>query len=206
MRDVVDGPDPRDAKVELAKSAPANSRKRLRVPLWLRIAVPALLAVLVIWFVIVPQWSGALSAITSLERISLPLVVTAVLLELCSFFAYSALTAVVFGPERPKYWTLLRLDLVDLGVNHVVPGGAPVAAAVRLRLFGLVGVQPTVAFTATTIEITCANLVLGAIFAVGILLSLAQFAANSAYLVAASAVFVLLVAAGTSVWAFVAHT
>jgi uncharacterized protein (TIRG00374 family) len=206
MRGVVDAADPRKAKVEMTKDPPPTIRTPSRVPLWLRIAVPAALLVLVIWLVIVPQWAGALSVITSLERISLPLVLTAVMFEVGSFFAYSALTAVVLGHDRPRYWTLLRLDLVDLGVNHVVPGGAPIAAAVRLRLFGLVGVQPSVAFTATTIEITSANLVLGAIFGVGILFSLAQFAANSAYLIAASAVLVLLLAAGASVWAFVART
>ena len=176
------------------------------MPLWLRIAVPAVIAIAVIQFVVVPQWAGALSAITSLERISLPLLVCAVLLELASLFAYSALTAVVLGHDRPSYWSLLRLDLVDLGVNHVIPGGAPVAAAMRLRLFALVGVRPTVAFTATTIEITCANLVLGAIFAVGILLSLAQFAGNSLYLLAASVVLVILAVAGAAVWALVVRT
>jgi uncharacterized membrane protein YbhN (UPF0104 family) len=138
-------------------------QRRPRVPRWLRIGLSAVVLVVVVWLVVVPQFSEARQAVYSLERISPPLVLLAAALELSTLLAFSALTALILGPERPSYFTLLRIDMTDLGVNHVVPGGGATAAAVRFRLLERAGVHRATAFMTATIEATGSNLVLGAI-------------------------------------------
>lgn len=189
-----------------APPAPApRQAKRPRIPLWARILVSLVALALVVWFVLVPQFSEAATTLRSLERVSVPLLLFALAAELASLLAYSALTASVFGSERPPYFTLLRLDLIDLGINRLVPGGATVATAARLQLFSLVGVRRARALSVTTIEITGANLMLGAILGISVVLSLTLFASTAWYLVAAILVAVLLAAAVFGTWALVAH-
>jgi uncharacterized protein (TIRG00374 family) len=177
-----------------------------RIPRWLRAGVSIVILVLILWFVVVPQFINAERALDSLQRISLPMALSAVVLEISSLLVYSALTAALLGRAAPPYFTVLRIDLTALGVNHVVPGGSATAAATRFRLLGHAGVRPAAAFTAATIETTGSNIVLGVLFAVGIAFSLGSFADNVYYLVAASTVLVLVAGAGIAVWALTRHT
>ncbi len=160
----------------------------------------------VVRFVVVPQFTSDESAFTSLTHVAVPLVVLALLLELGSLAAYSALTATVLGPKRPRYRTLLRIDLVDLGVNHVVPGGGTTSGPVRVKFFEQVGIPVEEGASVATIEILGSNVVLGLVFAVGILMSLTTFVTNGYYLVAAVAVLVVLAASAVGGWLLVAHT
>src|SRR5450830_925294 len=130
------------------------------IPRWLRVSIPIVVLALIVWLVVVPQFISAESELDSLDRISLPLALSAVALEVSSLLAYSALTASLLGPAAPKYFTLLRIDITALGVNHVVPGGSATAAATRFRLLGHAGLHPADAFTAATIETTGSNIVL----------------------------------------------
>lgn len=175
------------------------------IPKWLLAVASALvLAVLVPW-VIVPQYSSAVQTLGSLEQISLPLVLLACILELSSLLAYSALTASVLGPGSPSYFTLLRIDLADLGVNHVVPGGGATAAAVRFKLLQRAGTRPAEALTGAAIEITGSNLVLAVTFAVGLLLSLTTISANAYYRTASVAALAGLLGTGLGIW-FLTHS
>lgn len=117
------------------------AQKRLRVPLWLRITLSCIALALAVWFVLVPQFAQAGTALVSLEQVAIGMLGLALVAELASLLSYSALTASVFGPGRPPFRTLLQLDLIDLGVNRLIPGGATVAAAARLSLFSMVGVR-----------------------------------------------------------------
>jgi uncharacterized protein (TIRG00374 family) len=179
---------------------------RVRIPSWVRVSGSILILALTIWFVVIPQFGDARDAIASLTKVAVPLVLLALILELGSLASYSALTQTILAKTTPRYFTLLRIDLTDVGLNHVVPGGGVTSGAFRLRLFKLVGIGSARAFTTATIEITGSNLVLGAIFAVGVAISLTIFAGNSLYLVAAGAVLALLIAAALSVWLLVQHT
>jgi uncharacterized membrane protein YbhN (UPF0104 family) len=68
--------------------------------------------------------------------------VTAIVLEAAALVAYSMLTRTVLPQEnRPSLGVLLRIDLTTAGVNHSVPGGAAVAAALRFRLLTAFGVR-----------------------------------------------------------------
>ncbi|MEB0202175.1 YbhN family protein [Cryobacterium sp. 5I3] len=181
-----------------AGATPAGTRAR--VPLWLKVLLSTALLFVIVWFVVVPQFAGVEAALASLESVSLPLVLLAAALQLSSLLSFSALTAAVLGPVRPGYFTLLRIDLADLGVNHVVPGGGATAAAVRFRLLVRAGVRSGAALTTATIETTGSNLVLGIVFAGGILLSITTLVVTGTYIVAGTVVLVLLVGTGAGVW------
>lgn len=187
---------------------PAVMSARLRIPRlpsWARVAVSLAALGLVTWLVLVPQFSEAARTLFALERVSIPLLVLAVLCELGSLMSYTALTATVFGRRRPPFTTLLRLDLIDLGINHVVPGGAPVAAGVRVRLFRTVDVRGTTAMSVTTVEIVVANLMLGVLLGVGVVSSLGSVT-GLWFVVAGIIVLVLLLATVVVVWGLVFHT
>ncbi|WP_380156249.1 YbhN family protein [Kineococcus sp. R86509] len=174
--------------------------------MWLRVAVPAVLAVVLVWRVVVPQYAAAVDALRSLERVSLVLAGSAVVLEVASLLANTLVTTTVLGRRSPRYSTLLRIDLTNLGVSHVAPGGALVAAAVRFRLLVRAGVSRQEALTAAAIQATGSNVVLGAVFAVGLVLSLATVGGNASYSSAAGVVVVLVVATSTAVWLIAGHT
>jgi uncharacterized protein (TIRG00374 family) len=177
-----------------------------RIPKWLLATASALVLIVSVRWIIVPQYANAVRTLGALEQISLPLVLTAGILELSSLLAYSALTANVLGAGRPSYFTLLRIDLADLGVNHVVPGGGATAAAVRFRLLRRAGTPPANALAAAAIEIAGSNLVLAAIFATGLLLSLTSISANLYYRSASAAALAALLATGLAIWFLTRHT
>ena len=152
-----------------------------RITRWVLLVVSVPLLIVAIQRILAPQYAGALAALNSLESVSPLLVMVSVGLELTSLGAYSLLTASVLGPGHPGYFTLLRIDLVALGVNHVVPGGGGTSAAVRFRLLQRAGVHPEEALTAAAIETVGSNLVLVPMFVVGLVLSLATISANNDY-------------------------
>jgi uncharacterized protein (TIRG00374 family) len=146
-----------------------------------------LLAVLVvvIRFVLVPQFDGARTALFSLGHISTPLLVLGVVLELASIGCYSALSRVTLNPSsRPRYITILRIDVATQGVNNAVPGGGPTSTAVKFRMLTLAGTRPANAVTGTTVEIATSVLTLGGIFGIAIAASAATVHGNPEYIVA----------------------
>lgn len=183
-----------------------SQRSRRKLPTWARVMLSTVALGLAVWFVLVPQFADAVQTLHTIERVSIPLLLGAVACELGSLIAYTALTRTVFGTLHPPFATLLRLDLVDLGINHVVPGGAPIAAGVRVRLFRSVGVRASTGMAVTTIEIVVANLMLGAILGIGIVASLGAVAESIWLLTAALIVIVLVVAMILAVWRLVFHT
>ncbi|WP_261388269.1 lysylphosphatidylglycerol synthase transmembrane domain-containing protein [Arthrobacter alpinus] len=105
-----------------------------------------------------------------------------------------------WGPGGPSYFTILRIDLAGLAVNHVVPGGGATAAAARFRLLHRAGVRSPNALSAAFIEVTSSNLVLGAICAVGLLMTLTTAWSNGYYRTAAIAILAALLVTGTGIW------
>ncbi|HEY8296333.1 MAG TPA: flippase-like domain-containing protein [Micrococcaceae bacterium] len=160
---------------------------------------------LLIWFVVVPQYSAAAGAFATVRSLSVPLVLSATALEAASLLSFSILTAVVLGYGRPRYFTLLFIDLTDLGVNHVLPGGGTTAAAFRYRLLTWAGVPPREALTAAAMEMTGSNLALGVLFATGVLLSFSLAGDIRNYLAAGLSTLAMLAASAAAVWILVRH-
>ncbi|AMM20983.1 hypothetical protein AX769_13635 [Frondihabitans sp. PAMC 28766] len=165
----------------------------------------AVLAVIV-WLVVIPQYSSAVRSLATLESLSVPLVALAVVLELASLVAFSGMTATVLGQGRPHYSTLLRIDLTDLGLNHVVPGGGTTSAAVRFGLLKRVGVASADALTGAAIEVSASNLMLGVVFGAGLVLSITSFGANAAIAVATVMVAAFFVLAILVCWILTRHS
>jgi len=140
---------------------------------------------MVIRFVLVPQFDGARTALFSLDHISAPLLVLGLGLELASIACYSALSRATLNPSsRPRYLTILRIDLATQGVNNAVPGGGPTSTAVKYRMLTLAGTRPANAITGTTVEIATSVLTLGGLFGIAIAVSAASVRGNPEYIVA----------------------
>ena len=155
--------------------------------------------VLVIRFVLVPQFTDARTALASLGHISSPLLILGLLLELASIASYSALSrATLNRASRPRYPTILRIDVATQGVNNTVPGGGPTSTAVKYRWLILAGTGAANAVTGTTIEIATSVLTLGGIFGIAIAVSAAAVHGNPEYIVAG------VVAGGVAVLSLIA--
>lgn len=149
---------------------------------------------LVFEYVVLPQILGSDNVFDALRRLSPVVLAAAAALEVLSLCCYSALTSVVLpGSVKPRYFTLLRIDLSDLAVNHVVPGGGTTSAALRYELLTRSGVRPQDALSAAMVQVVGANLVLGVLFAVGLLSSLGQVRVNRYFVLAGVVVVMLLV-------------
>jgi len=164
------------------------------------VVASVLLLLVIVGGVLLPQYASGIRALQSFGAISPALVLAALILELASLLCYSALSAEMIGPTAPRYRTLLRIDLTDLGIRNAVPGGGATAAAARFRFLRQAGVRPENALTAATIQLTGSNLALGALFALGVALSLRTLSDNFYYRVAGIAVLALLAAAALGAW------
>ncbi len=142
--------------------------------------------VVVIRFVLIPQFAEVRPALDSLGHISAQLLAYGLLLELASIACYSALTRATLNPlGRPSYFTLTRIDVATQGVNNAVPGGGPTSTAVKYRMLMRAGTPAANAVTGTTIEISTSVLTLGGMFAIAIALSAASVHGNPEYIIAA---------------------
>ena len=196
---MTDDPDALDAGEAPHPAATARRRHPLVV------AASVSLLLVIIGFVLVPQYASGVRALESFGSISASMVLAALTLELASLLCYSALSAEVIGPSAPRYRTLLRIDLTDLGVRNAVPGGSATAAAARFRFLRQAGVRPENALTAATIQLTGSTLALGGLFALGVALSLRAIPDNVYYRVAGIAVLALLTAAALGAWLLTRH-
>ncbi len=141
--------------------------------------------VFVIWFVLVPQFSEARLALLSLNHLSAPLLALGVALELASIASYSLLSRVTLNPSgRPRYFTILRIDVATQGVNNAVPGGGPTSTAVKYRMLTLAGTHAANAVVGTTVEIATSVLTLGGLFGISLAASVAVVHGNPEYVVA----------------------
>lgn len=176
------GADPR-----LSPVTPSGRTGRLL----LRGAALVVLVVLVA-FVVAPQYADAQRALRSAGMVSPFLLLLGLLLELGSLAAFGMLTRLSLDPAtRPRYPTVLRIDLAGIAVTNAVPGGGATALAARFGLFRRASVPSGAIVGALTVEAVVSNLLLGAVFATGILLSLGSLPASPYYWLAGA--FILAV-------------
>jgi uncharacterized protein (TIRG00374 family) len=163
--------------------------------LLLSIALTALSIVLLL-----PQLPEGERSIDTLRQLSLPLMLTGLVLEAASLTAYSVMTVLVFRTPDIRFWTLLRIDLTVTGVSHVVPAGGATAAAFRLQLLRRAGLSRSEAISGEAVQVTAANLVLGCLFLTGLIFLISTGGDAASYVVVASVVCAALVAAGAFAW------
>src|SRR5438445_3457621 len=86
----------------------------------------ALILVLVVEYLVVPQLAGARRALVLLAEVKFRYIFLGIGLEAASIVAYALLTRGVLPrtANAPSLWTLIRIQMSTLAVSHVVPGGA----------------------------------------------------------------------------------
>jgi hypothetical protein len=135
----------------------------------------------------------------------MPLLALGLILELVSLATYGALTRVALDPAvRPSFWTVLRIDLVGVGVTNSLPGGAATALGIRFHLLGRAGTPYASAGGSLAVEAAVSNLLLGALFACGLLLS-ATVVLPSAYYGFAGVIVAAMVVLGAALVLAVRH-
>jgi uncharacterized protein (TIRG00374 family) len=155
-------------------------------------AAAIVILVVLVATVVVPQYGDAQRALQSAGMVSPALLLLGLTLELGSLAALGALTRVTLDPAvRPAYPTILRIDLAGVGVTNAVPGGGATALAVRYGLLRRAGVRPAAVAGALAVEVTISILLLGAVFASGILLSIGSLPTSPYYRLAGG--FILLI-------------
>ena len=139
---------------------------------WARKIGVAVVALLLIEYLAVPQIVEASSHLTLIEDATPLLLVLAFALETCSLATYTALTRAVLPRRvRPPFGDQFRIDLTGLGASHVLPGGGASSAALRFRLMTLRGIPPDEVASAEAVQAALAGISLVAIFAGGLVLS-----------------------------------
>lgn len=167
---------------------------RILSRVWRALAVVAV--VVALWLIVVPQFAEAGRAWGRIGPISIPLLALGLLLELGSLASYGALTRAALDPAaRPSFWTVIRIDLVGVGVTNSLPGGAATALAVRFHLLGRAGTPYAAAAGSLAVEAAISNLLLGGMFACGLVLSVAVLPPNPFYPLAIVVVAVLAIIA-----------
>jgi len=160
------------------------------------LAIAALL--LLLRFVVIPQFIDAAHDLHEIRALSPWQLLLALALELASLAAYGALTWCVLDPrDRPGYGTVLRVDLAGVGTTNAIPAGGAFALAVRYRLLAAAGSSPTTIVGGIAVEVILSNLLLGAVFALGLLLSLASLPPSPYYQVAGA--FMVVIFGGAAI-------
>jgi len=167
------------------------------VPRSLRWAFGALVMGLVVWFLVIPQFGEAESALGAVDRIHLGYIVAGSGLVALSIFAQAELTRVVLpASERPGRVAMVQLELSSTAVSHTVPGGTAAGTALAYRLLTQAGAKGSSAGFALGIRGIGSALVLNAILWAALLVSIPTQGFDSRYTTAAVLGTVLLTIAG----------
>jgi uncharacterized protein (TIRG00374 family) len=160
------------------------------------LAIAAL--VLLLRFVVIPQFIDAAHDLHEIRGLSPWSLLLALALELASLAAYGALTWCVLDPrDRPRYGTVVRVDLAGVGTTNAIPAGGAFALAVRYRLLAAAGSSPSSIVGGIAVEVILSNLLLGAVFALGLLLSLASLPPSPYYQLAGA--FMVVIFGGAAI-------
>src|SRR5207244_12246007 len=91
----------------------------------------ALVMVVVIEYLVLPQLAGARKSLNLLGQVNIGFLVVGVALEFAAIVAYAQLTRAVLPQhhEGPSLGTVLRIDLATMSISHTVPGGTAAGAA-----------------------------------------------------------------------------
>jgi len=132
-----------------------------------------LIVVLVAAYGLPALWPDVRKAVAGVAEIAPAVLLGALVLETASLACFSGLTVSLLGrARRPRFGTLLRIDVTVGGLSRVLPASAATGGALRLRLLTAAGVsQPDAVFLAT-IEGTGSALLLYVMMGVALIISL----------------------------------
>jgi uncharacterized protein (TIRG00374 family) len=153
----------------------------------MRRIILALVLVLVLEYLVLPQIAGARQSLGLLSDVNLLYVLAGFGLEVASLTAYVQLTRGVLPrtPASPSFWTVLRIQLSTLAISHVVPGGAAAGGGLGYRLLTASGVSGSDAGFALATQSIGSAVVLNAILWLGLAVSIPLRGFNPLYVTAA---------------------
>lgn len=170
------------------------------VPRWLRWVFSAVVLGLVVWFLVVPQFSEAETALDAVAGIGVVFVVASVVLVAGAIASQAQLTrSVVPEGERPALGTMLRFELATTAVSHTVPGGTAAGTALAYRLLTNAGVGGASTGFALAIRGIGGALVLNGLLWLALVISIPAHGFSTRYTIAAGLGVVLFGAAGAFV-------
>jgi uncharacterized protein (TIRG00374 family) len=121
------------------------------VPKPLRHALLIFLTLLTIEYFGVPALLNAKASLSLLRHVNVFWMIAGLGAEAGALLAYAFLTRTVLPPDGPSLWTLFRIDMSTLAVNHVLPGGTASSSGLGYRLLTSHGVNgPDAAFAMGT--------------------------------------------------------
>ena len=168
------------------------STKRTR---WLRRAV-ILVVVLVAAYGLPALWPEVRTAVAGVASIAPAVLLGALALETASLACFSGLTVSLLGrARRPRFFTLLRIDVTVYGLSRVLPAAAATGGALRLRLLTAAGVTHPDAVFLATIEGTGSALLLWVMLGATLVVALPVNGADPRQILLAVAGIVLVAAA-----------
>lgn len=166
----------------------------------LRRVVAALVLVLVVEYLVLPQIAGARKAISLVAHAHLELIGVGVALEIASILAYAKLTLAMLPAEgRPGVGRVVRIQLSTLAVSHVVPGGSAAGAGLGFRLLEREGVAGPDAGFALAAQSIGSAVVLNLLLWLGLVVSIPLRGFNPLYVTAAIVGVVLIGGFGAAV-------
>ena len=112
------------------------------VPRWLRLVFGALVMLMVVWYLVIPQFSEASDSLDAISGGHIGYVVLGGLLVAGAVAAQAELVRVVLpDDERPGLGAMLQIELASTAVSHTVPGGTAAGTALAFRLLTQAGVR-----------------------------------------------------------------
>ncbi|MBK9178842.1 MAG: flippase-like domain-containing protein [Acidimicrobiales bacterium] len=168
MSDHPASPEPADAPA----ADPPRRRRRQRVPRPLRRTALALVFLLALNYLVLPQVAGARQAATVLVDLNPWLVLLGLALQAAAIVTYTLFTRSLLPEPHPRVDPLLRIQLSTLTVTNLVPGGSAAGGALGVRLLNRLGVSLTDATFALATAGLGSAVVLNVLLWLGLLLSI----------------------------------
>lgn len=141
------------------------------------------LATVAVLYFIVLSIPGLRRAASELSKVSPPLLVVGLLLELLALFSYSLLTKACLGAvgDHVSSWRLFRIQMSTKALSSLMPGGTAAGSALGYRLLVLSGVPgPDAGFAIATSGLGSA-VMLNVVLWVGLVISIPLRGVNALY-------------------------
>jgi len=164
-----------------------STRTRRRIRREVKWTISAVVAVLVVEFLVLPLLRSSHQALNRVSHINVAYVIVGLLLEAAALAAYAQLTYTVLSPGGPKRWRLLRIDLSSLAFSHVVPGGTAPGVGLSYRLLTQSGVRTADAGFGLAMQGVGSAVVLNVLFWLALIVSLFTNGFDPLYTYAAGA-------------------
>ena len=151
-------------------------------------------------------WPDVRKAVAGVAEIAPAVLLGALVLETASLACFSGLTVSLLGrARRPRFGTLLRIDVTVGGLSRVLPAAAATGGALRLRLLTAAGVSHPDAVFLATIEGTGSALLLYVMMGVALIISLPVHGFGDPGQILAAVAGVVLVAVASALLSAVAR-